>query len=91
MSCSMCAGTVSAPGVRDLGLDAFDHFAFKIGRLELRASSRTPSACTFDKIGMVVRRSTTLVTWLSAFNNSPRSISRRMGLPGVFSMPRIGC
>ena len=43
----------------------------------------------FDKIGMVVRRSTTLVTWLSAFKSSPRSISRRMSVLSLFRRARV--
>ena len=82
-------GNRQRAGLRDFGVDALGHFAFEVGRLELQAVPEAFSM-TFDRMGMVVRRSTTLVTWLSAFNNSPRSISRRMGLPGVFCVKRSG-
>ena len=35
MSCSMWAGTVTAPGVADVGCDRLDDLALQIGRLEL--------------------------------------------------------
>src|SRR5690606_33051268 len=38
---------------------------------------------TLDKMGMVVRRSTTLVTWPRARSSSPRSITSRMADPRI--------
>src|SRR5271154_5080572 len=45
------------------------------------------SIITLDRIGIVLRRSTTLWTWLSAFKKAPRSTVIFMGLvlvPGCF-------
>ena len=79
MSCRTCAGMVSVPGAETLALMLSLTSRSRSVALNISVSPEAFSM-TFDKIGMVVRRSTTLVTWLSAFKSSPRSISRRMSV-----------
>src|SRR3984885_2194210 len=68
----MCAGAVAAPfrntsAVRDSTISISRSVAGSLRR-PVPASIRT-----FDRIGIVFRRSTTLWTWLSAFRKAPRS------------------
>ncbi len=84
MSCSMWAGTVTAPGVDTVA--ATSSITSRSRSVAFSDSLLLPARNrTFDRIGMVVRRSTTLVTCPSALKSSPRSITSRM----IASVPQI--
>ncbi len=74
MSCSMCAGTVTAPGL-DTSAGASSDTS-RSRSVALNCSVRSDAlSMTLDRMGIVVRRSTTLVTWPRARRSSPRSIT----------------
>src|SRR5215831_19017638 len=70
----MCAGTVTAPGLETSAGAASDTSRSRSVALNCSARSEALSN-TFERMGMVVRRSTTLVTWPRARRSSPRSIT----------------
>src|SRR6201996_2913632 len=75
----MCAGAVAEP-LRSTS----DGIASTISMSRsVAVSFNWPFAATiitFERIGIVLRRSTTLCTWLSAFKKAPRSTLIFMGL-----------
>src|ERR1700749_248149 len=75
----MCAGAVAAP-LRSTS-DSIDS-TISMSR-SVAVSFNWPFAAsiiTFERMGIVLRRSTTLCTWLSAFRKAPRSTLIFMGL-----------
>ena len=89
----MWAGAVAAPlRSTSAGIDSTISISRSVAvsfSLPLPASINT-----FDRMGMVFRRSTTLWTWLSAFKKAPRSTVIFMGfvlVSGGFVLFDFGC
>ena len=74
MSNKVCAETVVAPGLADVGRDALVDLKVEIRRHQPDRPSSRASISTFDRIGMVFRRSTTDWTWPRLFRSVARSI-----------------
>jgi hypothetical protein len=67
MSNKVCAEIVVDPGLLDLRLHLLHHLKIKVGRHQADRAVAAASISTLERMGIVLRRSTTDWTWLRLF------------------------